>query len=427
MITAESVAQSRAELFDSVRPLLDERTLHILRRREGGALVTRRGWLVRRMMALADVIGLTVAFVFSLLVFAGEGQANTVSNATEILIFLLTVPLWLAAARLYGLYDSDEERTDHSTADDLLGVFHLVTVGSWVFFIAAELSGLPIRRSSVRSLLALRRRARDQCPRLARAFCRRTVAYLQNTVIVGAGDVGQLVAHKFSQHPEYGINLLGFVDAEPEERRDPGSRAGGFSARPTSFPSWSSVLDVERVVFAFSEDSHEELLDLIRSIKDLGVQIDIVPRLFEVLGPNVGSIREGLPLMGLPPLRLSRSTKLLEASARPRVLAPVPSYRSCRCSRSSRSSIKLDSPGPVFFRQVRRWAPTRRSSGSSSSGRCPPTPSSASRRSPPSTSTSRRAAIRGCSRSPTILASPGSGGTCAGTRSTSCRSCSTSS
>src|SRR5688572_13221921 len=149
MSTAESVARSQAELLESVRPLLDERTLDILRRRERGALMTRRGWLVRRMLALADVFGLTVAFVFSLLMFAGEGQSNTLSDTTEILIFLLTVPLWLVAARLYGLYDSDEERTDHSTADDLFGVFHLVTVGSWVFFIAAEMSGLadpPLQR-----------------------------------------------------------------------------------------------------------------------------------------------------------------------------------------------------------------------------------------------------------------------------------------
>jgi saccharopine dehydrogenase-like NADP-dependent oxidoreductase len=33
-------------------------------------------------------------------------------------------------------------------------------------------------------------------------------------VVVGAGDIGQLVARKLLQHPEYGINLVGFVDDE---------------------------------------------------------------------------------------------------------------------------------------------------------------------------------------------------------------------
>jgi exopolysaccharide biosynthesis polyprenyl glycosylphosphotransferase len=308
------------------------------------------------MLALADVIGLTLAFAFSLLAFGGEGSSNVVSDGMELLIFILTVPMWLVAARLYGLYDSDEERTDHSTADDLLGVFHLVTVGSWVFFIGAQITGLadpPLERqiafwiSAV--LLVTTARA------IARAICRRTVAYLQNTIIVGAGDVGQLVAHKFGQHPEYGINLVGFVDANPRDAR-PSLGTLRVLGTPDQLPELVRVLDVERVVVAFSGDSHEELLDLVRSVKDMEVQVDIVPRLFEVLGTNVGiHTAEGLPLIGLPPLRLSRSAKcakrafdLAFSSLCLIPLAPLLAVAAV--------AIKLDSPGPVFFRQVRRGA-----------------------------------------------------------------------
>ena len=54
---------------------------------------------------------------------------------------------------------------------------------------------------------------------LARSMCIRSSAYMQNTVIVGAGDVGQLIARKLRQHPEYGARLLGLVDAAPKQRR----------------------------------------------------------------------------------------------------------------------------------------------------------------------------------------------------------------
>ena len=55
------------------------------------------------------------------------------------------------------------------------------------------------------------------------------------------------------------------------------------------------------------------MLDLIRSLNDLDVQIDLVPRFFEVIGTNVGiHTAEGLPLIGLPALRLSRSSRLLK-------------------------------------------------------------------------------------------------------------------
>ena len=44
----------------------------------------------------------------------------------------------------------------------------------------------------------------------ARAVCRRRASYLQRTLIVGAGDVGQTIARKLRRHREYGIDLLGF-------------------------------------------------------------------------------------------------------------------------------------------------------------------------------------------------------------------------
>ena len=174
---------------------------------------------------------------------------------------------------------------------------------------------------------------------------------MQNTIIVGAGDVGQLIARKFLQHPEYGINLVGFVDASRRSGAQTREHLRARRARPAACGSW--LFDVERVVVAFSNEPHEQTLDLIRSLKDLDVQVDIVPRLFEVVGPAVGihSI-EGLPLVGLPPLGLSRSSALLKrvldvvvAGVALVVLAPF--------FASVALAIKLDSPGPVFFRQVR--------------------------------------------------------------------------
>ena len=58
------------------------------------------------------------------------------------MLFVLSLPIWVLAARWYGLYDKDEERTEHSTTDDLGGVFHLVTVGVWVLYAGAWASGI---------------------------------------------------------------------------------------------------------------------------------------------------------------------------------------------------------------------------------------------------------------------------------------------
>jgi exopolysaccharide biosynthesis polyprenyl glycosylphosphotransferase len=169
---------------------------------------------------------------------------------------------------------------------------------------------------------------------------------------VGAGDVGQLLARKLLDHPEYGINLVGFLDADPLELADDLEHVRVLGS-PERLPAIIRLLDVERVLIAFSSASHEKTLAVIRKLKDLDVQIDIVPRLFEITGPNVGiHVVGGLPLMGLPALHLSTSSlaikrmfDLIVSGLGLIALAPFFAYIAVR--------VKLDSRGPVFYRHER--------------------------------------------------------------------------
>ncbi len=186
----------------------------------------------------------------------------------------------------------------------------------------------------------------------ARVMSRRTLAYVQNAVIVGAGDIGQLVGRKLLQHPEYGINLVGFVDSEPKERH---SNLGHLTLLgvPEELPEIVRLLGIERVVIAFSRDDPEETLQIIRSLGHFAVQIDIVPRLFEIVGPSAEvHTLEAMPMLGLPPDRISRSSMLLKraldvAGATFLLVVTAPLFAVFAWK------IKRDSAGPVFFRQQR--------------------------------------------------------------------------
>jgi exopolysaccharide biosynthesis polyprenyl glycosylphosphotransferase len=332
---------------------LDARTLQILEQRRTSAVRMRRGWFVRRMLVMADLVGLTLAFLAATLLLEQSARSDAVSFQLELLIFCLSLPAWVIVAKLYGLYDFDEERTDHSTADDLVGVLHLVTVGSWLFFAFAAVTHRAdpgFARLLGFWLFAIIVITAGRA--IARGISRRHLAYVQNTIIVGAGDVGQLVAKKLRQHPEYGLNLVGFVDGDPKERSESLTDIallGGLQ----QLPQMVQILDVERVIVAFSNDSHEEMIDLIRSLKDLDIQIDLVPRFFEVIGTNVGiHTAEGLPLIGLPALRLSRSSILMKR-AMDLVLSITGLVLLSPLFLAVAVWIKLDSRGPVFFRQLR--------------------------------------------------------------------------
>src|SRR5207248_4735386 len=51
------------EFYDEMTGTVGARTLEILDRRRRTAVVHRRGWLVRRLLVVADIAGLLVAFV----------------------------------------------------------------------------------------------------------------------------------------------------------------------------------------------------------------------------------------------------------------------------------------------------------------------------------------------------------------------------
>ena len=308
---------------------------------------------MRRALLVADVLGLIVAFAVAAVAFPGGGAGNEVGSLAEGLAFAATLPGWIVLAKLYGLYDRDEERTDHSTVDDVIGVFHVVTFGAWLFFVSAWATGLA--RPGATRLVAfwfLGILAVVLARAVARGACRRSEIYLQDTVIVGAGEMGQLVARKLLHHPEYGINLLGFVDADPKPRRR-GLEHIGLLGRPEHLPQIVSNLDVERVIIAFTNEPDADTMAIARSLRDNDVQVDIVPRLFELVGPRVGMHSvEALPLVGVPSVRLSPSSRLLKRTIDV-VAAGVLLFLIAPVFLLIALFIKLDSRGPVFFRQAR--------------------------------------------------------------------------
>jgi len=335
---------------------LDERTASILERRGINGAVRRdmsvrhRGWLVRRALLAADVTSLVLAYVLAKLIVSGTPGSRP---GLEFAVLALMLPVWVVGAKLAGLYERDEEHVDHSTVDEVVGVFHLVTLGAWCYFVTAWAAGVGdqhVARLVIFWLLAAVLVVAGRG--VARAAARRSPSYLQNTIIIGAGDIGQLAARKLLQHPEYRINLVGLVDAHPRPRR-PELDHLALVGPPERIGEIVTLLDIERVIIAFSEADHEELLKMIRELRKFDVQIDVVPRLFEIVGPKAGiHAFEGLSLVGLPPARMSPSSRFLKraadyvvALAMLLVLAPVMLLIAL--------AIRLDSPGPVLFRQRR--------------------------------------------------------------------------
>jgi len=331
----------------------NEHAAEVLERRRGRpARVRDRGWLVRRALLVADVAGLLFALVTVKLAFDVSIHLGEYSALAELGVFVAMIPFWVVAAKLYGLYDRDEERADATTADDLTGVLHVVTIGTWLVFGVASLLGFDPQNGAFFLFWALGILLVTFGRAAARALCRSQPPYLQNTLIVGAGDVGQLLVAKLLQHPEYGIKVLGFVDAAPKEPRE---EIAGTPILGTieELPALIAWMDVERVIIAFSGDSHEQTLDVMRMLTEFDLRIDIVPRLFEHVPPGTNiHMLEGVTLMGLPRPRLSNSSLLLKRALDLVVTVPILVLLAPALLVIA-ALIKLDSRGPALFRQTR--------------------------------------------------------------------------
>ena len=309
-----------------------------------------RSRLIRRTLITADVAGLALAFLIAELLFGSHGRIDRVHEDVEVLLFVASLPFWIAGAHVYGLYKQDEQRTDHITMDDVVGVVNLVTLGTWLFFGLTVLTGVahPIF-DKLGAFWVLAIALVTTCRIAGRTFARRRPAYVQRALIIGAGPIGQLVAAKLVRHPEYRIELAGFVDGS--------SYASGPIApvlgEPADVVDLIGEHDIDRVIFVGAEPARDVLIQLVRELHEHDVQVDLVPPLYEVVGPTFGvHTVEGLPLLGLPPVQLTswsralkRGVDVIVSSILLVLLAPFFGLIALW--------IKLDSAGPVFFRQVR--------------------------------------------------------------------------
>jgi exopolysaccharide biosynthesis polyprenyl glycosylphosphotransferase len=320
----------------------------------------RRSFGLRRELAAADAIGLSIAFFTSFLIWRYGTPIGSPRFALEAILFVLTLPVWILYAKALGLYTHDDARADHSTADEVLGVVNLVTIGTWVVFVSAwatKLSHPQLGRLITFWALALILVFGGRV--LVRAYAKRTPMYVQQSIVLGAGHVGQLVARKIQQHPEYGINLVGFVDENPRARR----------AEVTNIPMLGGIDDVggivarhriDRVIVAFSRTPDATTMELVRTLRDQELIVDVVPRLYELVGPRAEvHLLEGLALVTLPPARIPRGSLIAKrimdvcgAAVLLLVSAPVFAVAAMR--------IKRESPGPIFFRQTRLGVNQRR-------------------------------------------------------------------
>jgi len=141
----------------------------------------------------------------------------------------------------------------------------------------------------------------------------------EQTLIVGAGTQGVLIAKTLREHPEYGLVPIGFLDSFPDALEPPILGSVGV------LDSLLRSRNIRRVIVAFGGTREPEMVQVLRACDSARVEVYVVPRFFELGVAPTGPTTEHL--WGIPLVRLRRSV-----SASPRA---APSGRSTSWADSS--------------------------------------------------------------------------------------------
>jgi exopolysaccharide biosynthesis polyprenyl glycosylphosphotransferase len=307
------------------------------------AMPRRRGMVLGRMLFFGDMVAALCAGTIAALAFD--------PSLTDAGVFLVGLAiLWPFAAFSIGLYRGEQLASWASAVSEVPRGFVGVLLITWPTFGLAELAGLSpataVAFVTVGSIAIFGAFSRT----IVRASLHRDPALRQRTLILGSGLVAGQLVQKIRQNAQFGLIPVGIVD---DDVHDVGTPDLPWLGRFADLETIIEAQNIDRVIIAFSRVDHEHLLQAIRACRDAGVSVDVVPRLFEFLdGVRALDQIGGMPLLsiGVPVLASSSmaAKRVLDIAGSLGLLVLFSPLMV-----ATAIAIKVESRGPVFFRQPR--------------------------------------------------------------------------
>jgi exopolysaccharide biosynthesis polyprenyl glycosylphosphotransferase len=301
----------------------------------GPRRVRIRERISRRLLAIADAVAMTVA-----LLSIGIWQTPESGFAT-----LAVVPAFIVISKLAGLYDRDDLVLSKSTLDEAPSLAQASGLLALVVWLTHEvLIGENMTGGQVLWLWGAGFVATGVGRWVARRIARRLLAG-ERCLVIGDRPTADHVRRKIggSRAPAR-VVATARLDGESDLRALTDVQA---------FSLLVNECDADRVIIAPVTTDAADTIELIRIAKAVGVRVSVLPRVFEVVGTAVEfDDVEGMTMLGVRHFGLSRSSWMLKRSFD--VVGGSLILLACSPLLALIAlAIRLESRGPVFFRQVR--------------------------------------------------------------------------
>jgi exopolysaccharide biosynthesis polyprenyl glycosylphosphotransferase len=175
---------------------------------------------------------------------------------------------------------------------------------------------------------------------------------VDRVLIVGAGEVGRRLMRNIVAQPELGYRVIGFVDDDPARNR---TDIGRFKAlgEIANLPRIIQEEAIDEVIITLPGMYHSKIIEIMRQCEQKQIRARLVPDLLQLALSRV-DIEDlgGIPVLGVKEisitgwnLALKRVSDIVISLAGLILLFPLMLLIAL--------AIKLDSSGPVLFRQIR--------------------------------------------------------------------------
>ena len=175
---------------------------------------------------------------------------------------------------------------------------------------------------------------------------------LRHLLIIGSGDLGQMVAEKISLHPEFGMNIVGFLTGHPEKI---GSEVSGSKVLGL-YQEVSKIIkkyNIDQLYIALPLHAHDRMGKILENLEEETVDIKVVPDLLKFMNLQAGVEElDGLPVVNLNESPLYGWNIVIKRTS-DIVLSALAIFVSSPLLLLIAIIIKLESRGPVIFRQER--------------------------------------------------------------------------
>ena len=206
-----------------------------------------------------------------------------------------------------------------------------------LWLVAGWLSTVALRVLARRALATLRRHG----------FNQRTV------VIAVAGELGLRVAAQLKARPDLGISVVGYFDDRSADRlpETEGVRVLGSVKAMSDFVAEA---DIDQVWVALPFRAETRIREILHALRHSTTDVCLVPDVFQffILNQSLGEVA-GIPLVALTASPMQGSNRLVKA-VEDRVLALLILLLVSPLMLMVALAVRLDSPGPVLFKQSRR-------------------------------------------------------------------------